>query len=111
MVKRGSKCVPPLQGLCQDNNGTDAIDDYYDTMRQGVHMAQEEFVIWERKRASIRLPSFQASTIMDLIVSVTWDSVNVPIYMNPRFRIVLSSQAILSGMLVAAGLVFSPGIN
>ena len=27
------------------------LDDYYDTMRQGIHMAQEEFVIWERKSA------------------------------------------------------------
>ena len=46
---------------------------------------------------------------MDLMISVTWNSVNVSIYINPRFRIVLSSQAILSGMLVAAGLVFCPG--
>ena len=28
------------------------LDDYYDTMRQGVHMAQEESVAWERKSAS-----------------------------------------------------------
>ena len=53
---------------------------------------------------------FQASTIMDLIVSVTWASVNTPSYINPRFRVVLPSEAILSEMLVAAGLVFCPGL-
>ncbi len=54
-------------------------------------------------------PSFQAATILELLVSVTWASVNVSSYMNPHFRVVLPSQAILSGILTAAGLIFCPG--
>ena len=57
----------------------------------------------------VTMPSLEASTIMHFIVPVTWASVNVPSYINPRFRIVLPSQAILSEMLGAAGLDFCPG--
>lgn len=56
------------------------------------------------------MPSLQASTIMDLISSVTWASVNVPNYINLSFRTVLPSQEILSEMLCAAGLDFCPGL-
>ena len=47
---------------------------------------------------------------MDSIVTVTWASVNTSSYINQRFRVILPSQAILSAMLVAAGLVFCPGL-
>ena len=47
---------------------------------------------------------------MNLIISVTWASVNVPNYINASFRTVLPSQAILSEMLCAAGLDFCPGL-
>ena len=59
---------------------------------------------------SIIMPSFQVTTILDLIVSVIWASVNVPSYINSRFRIMPSSQAILSEILAAAGLVYCPKI-
>ena len=45
---------------------------------------------------------------MDLLVKVLWDSVNVPTYINPHFRIVLSSEAIISTILGAAGIDFCP---
>ena len=52
------------------------------------------------------MPSLEAFTIMDVIVSVTWVSIDVPSQINPRFRIVLPSQATLAEMLGAAGLNF-----
>ena len=54
-VQERTFCFEPalyheLQVICQDNNTIDPLDDHSDTMRQGIHMAQEESVIWERKR-------------------------------------------------------------
>ena len=46
---------------------------------------------------------------MDLIVKVIWESIDVPSYINPHFRVVLPSQTIISTILVAAGLSFCPG--
>lgn len=45
---------------------------------------------------------------MDLMVSVTWASINTSSYINPQFRVVLPSQAILSRILGAACLDFCP---
>ena len=50
----------------------------------------------------------QASTIMDLIISVIWTAVNGTNYINPSFQTVLPSQAIIYEMLCAAGLDFCP---
>ena len=46
----------------------------------------------------------------DLITSVTWTAVNGTNYINPSFRTVLPSKAILSEMLCAASLDYCPGL-
>ena len=46
----------------------------------------------------------------ELLVALTWASIMAPTYINPVFREVLPSEATLSAMLVAAGLIFCPGL-
>lgn len=51
------------------------------------------------------------TTILDLLVLKTWACINAPVkHINPLFHQILSSQAILSEIISAAGLTFCPGL-
>lgn len=52
----------------------------------------------------------QPIAICQLIALSVWTCLNAPKYINPRFRLVLSSQDVIAGLLVSAGLVFVPGL-
>jgi hypothetical protein len=54
--------------------------------------------------------AFEASTMLELLVSITWNCLAVPVYKNPLFLQILCTRELLSEFITATPFSFCPGL-